>query len=123
MEKVQRKGARCVTGRYSHRDSVTSMLDTLHWPPLQFRRQNKRLTTFYKAIHGHSPIDIPDYVVAPVRRYTRAHDKAFIELQANTDQYRNSFLPRTIRDWNALPSDLVMAGSADDFINQLQKTH
>ena len=39
IEKVQRKGARFVTGNYSHRDSVSSMLDTLQWPPLQDRRK------------------------------------------------------------------------------------
>ena len=39
IEKVQRKGACFVTGNYSHRDSVTSMLDTLQWPPLQDRRK------------------------------------------------------------------------------------
>ena len=31
---------------------------------------------------------------------------------ANTDVYKDSFLPQTIRDWNALPDSLI--SSAED---------
>ena len=56
LEKVQRKGARFVTGIYSYTESVTSMLDYLHWPPLQHRRKLKRFITFYKAANNLSPV-------------------------------------------------------------------
>ena len=121
LEKVQRRGARFVTGNHSYRDSVTSMLDHLDWPPLQNRRRNRRLTTFYKAVNDMSPVTIPDYVMRPVRHITRTHNQAFIEIRANCEQYKNSFLPRTIRDWNALPPDLVLAATVDDFGLRLQK--
>ena len=35
-------------------------------------------------------------------------------------EYKNSFLPRAIREWNALPPDLVHAASADEFAARLQ---
>ena len=35
-------------------------------------------------------------------------------------EYKNSFLPRMIREWNALPPDLVHAASADEFAARLQ---
>ena len=63
IEKVQQKDARFVTGNYSHRDSVTSMLDTLQWPPLQDRRKARRLTHLYEAVNNLSPVKIPDYVI------------------------------------------------------------
>jgi hypothetical protein len=47
LEKVQRKGARFVTGKYSYQDSVTSMLNDLNWQPLQIRRKNKRLFVLF----------------------------------------------------------------------------
>jgi hypothetical protein len=51
---------------------------------------------------------------------TRSHSKAFIEIRANYEQYNNSFLPRTIKDWNALPTHLVHATSVDEFDSRLQ---
>ncbi|MEW8547660.1 MAG: reverse transcriptase family protein [Candidatus Thiodiazotropha sp.] len=119
LEKVQRKGARFVTGNYSYLESVTSMLQTLDWPPLQQRRQARRLTHFYKAANNLSPVRIPEYVTASSNR-TRTHDLAFIQLHTNYEQYKHSFLPRTIREWNALPPDLVHAVSVDDFSSRLQ---
>ena len=44
----------------------------------------------------------------------------YIQLYANYEQYKNSFLPRVIRDWNPLPPDLVHAASVDEFIACLQ---
>jgi len=120
LEKVQRRGARFVTGIYSYNHSVTSMLQDLEWPPLDHRRRNKRLTTFYKAVNTSIPVDIPDYVHPSTRQNTRTHSRAFIEVRANYEQYKNSFLLRTIRDWNALPPDLVLTPSADAFTSRLQ---
>ena len=119
LEKVQRKGARFVTGIYSYTESVTSMLDDLHWPPLQHRRKLKRLVTFYKAANNLSPVNIPDYVATSSNR-TRNHNLGYIQLHHNYEQYKNSFLPRTIKEWNALPPDLVHAASADEFAARLQ---
>jgi hypothetical protein len=59
LEKVQRKGARFVTGTYSYQDSVTSMLNNLNWQPLQIRRKNKRLIAFHKAVNQNSPVENP----------------------------------------------------------------
>ena len=36
---------------------------------------------------------------------------------AQTDYYKNSFFPRTIRDWNALPAEAVEASSLKAFRN------
>ena len=72
------------------------MLDDLQWPPLQQPRQQERLTTLYKAVDNLSPVSIPEYVKPSAGR-TRTHDLAYVQLLANYEQYKNSFLPRTIR--------------------------
>ena len=97
------------------------MLNDLKWQPLQHRRQNKSLTSFYKAANDQSPVNIPDYVKRPIRQNTRTHDQSFVQLRTNTDQYKYSFIPRPIRDWNALPPDLVHSKTADEFSLRLQK--
>ena len=119
VEKNQRKGARFVAGIYSYKESVTSMLDDFQWPPLQQRRQQKRLTTLYKAVNNLSPVSNPEYVKPSAGR-TRTHDLTYVQLRANYEQYKNSFLPRTIREWKSLPSDLVHAASVDEFNARLQ---
>ena len=120
FEKVQRKGARFVTRNYSYRDSVTSMLKDLQWPPMQDGRRSRRLTHLYKAVNNLSPVKIPEYVT-PSSGRTRTHDLAYIQLRTNYEQYKYSFLPRSITDWNALPPDLVHALSVDEFQSRLQK--
>ena len=42
-------------------------------------------------------------------RHVNSH--AFKIPFAQTDYYKNSFFPRTIRDWNALPTEAVEAPS------------
>ena len=98
------------------------MLDDLHWPPLQHRRKLKRLVTFYKATNNLSPVNIPDYVTTSSNR-TRTHNLGYIQLHTNYEQYKNSFLPQTIREWNALPQDLVHAASADELLLVCRITH
>ena len=54
------------------------------------------------------------------RSLTRTHNLDYTQLHTSYEQYKNSFLPRTIREWNALPPDLVHAVSADEFAARLQ---
>jgi hypothetical protein len=46
--------------------------------------------------------------------------KALIQLPANYEQYENSFIPRTISDWNSLPPELVHVKTVDEFSSRLQ---
>ncbi|KAL3872760.1 hypothetical protein ACJMK2_035962 [Sinanodonta woodiana] len=95
------------------------MLEHLNWPPLQQRRKQKRFITFHKAINNRVPIEIPEYVQRPSYTGTRSHSNTYIEIRANYEQYKNSFIPRTIRDWNSLPPDLAQVSAADDFRDRM----
>ena len=88
--------------------------------PLQIRRKNKRLIVFHKAVNQNSPVEIPDYVTQSTYSGTRSHSKVSIEIRANYEQYKNSLLPRTIKDWNVLPTLLVHVTSVDEFGSRLQ---
>ena len=48
-------------------------------------------------------------------------DKSLIQLSCRTNLYQNSFFPKTIRDWNALPERAVMALSAGAFAAVLKE--
>ena len=64
--------------------------------------------------HGETnKVSVPTYDLIPkTRRCRNQHSMAFQTLIANTDVYKGSFFPQTIRDWNALPDSLI--SSAED---------
>ena len=58
-----------------------------------------------------------DDFIPKTRRCRNQHSMAFQTPTANTDVYKGSFFPQTIRDWNALPDSLVSsAEGAEDCV-------
>ena len=53
-----------------------------------------------------------DDLIPKTRRCRNQHSMALQTPIANTDVYKGSFFPQTIRDWNALPDSLI--SSAED---------
>ena len=54
-------------------------------------------------------------------RQRLTHDKQFTLLTTRT-QYRGSpFLPKTIKDWNSLPMEVVEAPTLDAFVSRASK--
>ena len=52
--------------------------------------------------------------------FTRSkHDKKFLQYQTFIDAYKYSFLPRTVIEWNDLPSEIVNSQSLDSFKQSL----
>ena len=56
-----------------------------------------------------------------IQHDTISHSKTHIEVWANYEQYKNSFLPRTIKDWNTLPINLVLLPSVDGSLPSTEK--
>ena len=52
-------------------------------------------------------------------RLTRGNDLKFIQPSANTNVYKHSFFPATVRAWNSLPANITHAGSTDVFKSYL----
>ena len=102
-------------GRY---DSVTTMKQTLKWPLLQERRFVNRQCMLYKSINDQSALKIPPYVDRPTR-VTRRSATSLKFINSNTDVYKYSFFPRTIRGWYHLPTDITAAASLNIFRNRL----
>ena len=121
LESIQRKAARFVTNQHQRDVSVTGLINTLGWRPLQERRLEARLCMFYKSLHGLAACPIPDYI-NPIATATRAsHNQQYSIPTARLDTYKYSYFPRTIKTWNLLPSPLVSAPSIDSFKNGLHK--
>ena len=115
LEMVQRRAARYVKNRYNNTSSVTDLLHQLEWDTLENRRKIARLTLMYKITNGIVNIDPSSKLIPPNRYSRKMHNHTFQHPSCNTTMRSQSYYPRTIREWNALPADTVKAASLDSF--------
>ena len=122
LERVQRCAARFGKGDYRWTASVSAMIEDLNCDSLALRRQQTRLTTMYKISHNLIEVDKAKFInLASEQRTRGTHNfKYFIE-HSNKDAHRFSFYPRTIREWNKLPWDVVNASSLPDYKAKLKQ--
>ena len=107
LEKVKNRAARFVTGNYNFETgSMTGIPEHLKWESLKKGRRDSRLILLYKGLKGKASIPTDD-LIPLVRRCRNDHSMAYQISIANTDIYKCSFFPLTIRDWNALPDYLI----------------
>ena len=114
IQAVQRRAARFCLGRYRRTSHVSDMLEELQWPTLKSRRKASRLTMLFKIVNGLVKISAQS-LKAPLRRSRHHHSKTFQLVQSRTNYRKFSFFPRTVKDWNQLPEEVVSADSLDSF--------
>ena len=95
------------------------MLDELEWPSLEARRKQSSLAFFYK-IHSDIVSLDKDKYLTPVTsstqtRASKLNNSQYRRYQAYSDALKNSFFPRTIPQWNSLPSSVVNSKTAEEF--------
>ena len=108
IEKIQRRAACWVTSNYDWRNgiSITSTLADLKWPTL----------VFYQSIHQLIALRIPPHFNR-TNHFTRHHHPLhFITPQTNTDNYKYSFFPKTICEWNNLPTSVIELPTLELFL-------
>lgn len=123
LEMVQRRAARYVRNRYHNTSSVTEMLHQLQWTSLEARRRQARLVLLYKISNNLVKIDPTSKLIPPKRLSRNMHDRSFQIPASSTTLRRESFYPRTIREWNSLPANVVTAENLETFkvlISQLE---
>ena len=86
---------------------MTKILVELKLEPLRERRKNSRLILFCKGLNKQAAI--PTGMLQKPKRQTRnMHTEHFINIPARTDTLKASFIPNTVRDWNQLPSEIII---------------
>ena len=112
LESVQKRAARFVAGNYNYETgSMTGILGQLKWESLVKRRKGNRLILLYKGLKDKASVPTDD-LIPKTRRCRNQHSMAFQTPIANTDVYKGSFFPQTIRNWNTLLDSLI--SSAED---------
>ena len=83
------------------------------------KEEKNRLILLYKGLKGKASVPTDD-IIPKTRRCRNQHSMAFQTPTANTDVYKGSFFPQTIKDWNALPDSLISsAEDAEDYVAKL----
>ena len=57
----------------------------------------------------------------PPPRQRRRHNQQFSQPHCRTQYQQYSFLPRTIRDWNDLPQEVIEAKTIDTFVSRASR--
>ena len=107
IEAVQRREARYVVNNERNRSSVSNMLQRLKWRPLANRRKDARLMMMYKIDRELVSITKENRLIPPCRRSRNTHNRAFQLESCRIDTRKMSFFPRTVRDCNLLPPNIV----------------
>ena len=102
VERIQYHAALAITGAWQG-TNLDKIYEELGWESLTNRRHYRRLLQFYKIQNDL----IPSYLKEPVpvaRPFQRTLRTQFVlsEIKFNTDSYRDSFYPDSIRSWNRL---------------------
>ena len=115
LERVQRKAARFCCNNYQPTASVTAMIQAL-----ESRRTMTRLTLLYKMSRGEIDIDTVSFLRPHAESRTRAsHSYRYRQDKATKNLYFYSFFPRTLRQWDNLPADIVESNSLSQFQSKL----
>ena len=119
IEMLQHRAARFVLGRPWRRDncdSITLMLEGLNWPSLELRRKCARLILLYKILNNY--LIIPSSYLplpSPITSTRSNHSYKFLHYQTSINNYKYSFFPRTVPDWNDLPESAVNSLTLEQF--------
>ena len=127
LDTVQRHAARFVHAKPQKRHanhmpdvgfdyvSVSALIQESGWPTLESRRRHSRCILMHKILSGTVEVS-PHLIPKPVEGRTRAGaQKKLPHVSSNTELHRVSFIPRTTRDWNALPIAARLATTVDEF--------
>src|SRR5438874_4576399 len=109
IEMIQRKAARFCQNRYKKTDSVTSMIQELNWNSLRSRREASRLSVFSRVYNNEECLsDLSSFIKrAPQLNLRHSHAFRLQSITCHKNVGHFSFLPRSIREWNALPQNIL----------------
>ena len=120
LEKLNTKAARFISNDYRVLDGITTTLKNKHnLHPLIERRKFHRLVLMYKIKNNLIDINKEQYLFEHGRRGLR-HNPSWLDITARTNIYKASFFPKTISDWNDLPSHIQDLSSLSLFSDNLQ---
>ena len=126
LEMIQHSAARIIMCIKRHdRQSITAVLQHLHWLTVKWRIYYKIVVLVFRALHGLAPAYVTTLITSyEPRRALRSAGTALLCVpRHNLERYgRRSFSCAGPALWNSLPETMRLADSLNSFESQL-KTH
>ncbi len=97
------------------------MLQDLGWKTLQDKRRDARMIIMYKVVNGLVAIPAHEYVTPAYSLTRNSVPNKLQTIGTKSDHYKFSLFPRSIRDWNCMPSIVVIAETVSRFKSELAK--
>ena len=117
LEKVQLMGLRAITGAKKGTSHSNLYFDT-GLEKLSVRRRRQKLLMFYKMNNQLAPSLLCDLVPESTEERTtyslRSSQNKTLP-KTTTKAMQSSFIPSTVQEWNALPIDVRLAGTVEEF--------
>lgn len=107
LEKIQRRAVRFIYSNYNRLDSVSQLMNTNKIQTLELRRKFFRLKFLHQLVNKKLGLDSSLYVNPLSTRTRHTHDKSLTPFFARTNYFKFSFFPRTVAEWNSLPSSAL----------------
>ena len=102
LERIQYHAALAITGAWKG-SNLNKIYEELGWESLTDRRYCRRLFHFYKIETNQTPHYMKDHLPASISHsYSTRSDHVLHEIKCNSDSYRASFYPDSVRCWNRL---------------------
>lgn len=116
IESLQNRAVRFIYSDYSRNTSITALKKRAGLQDLCLRRKIARLSLFHKLYH-HPSLHNDFFSLPPSIFDRRDHPFKVRRFTCRTFNYAHSFLPRTISDWNTLPSHIATTTDPDKYFN------
>ena len=117
LEQIQKNAARFVCYNYNITKRTSSLVTSLGWDTLEYRRLFNQSVLFYK-FHNNlvncqtpSPVKSTDKITST----HGSHQLTYCQLQANVSVFNYSFFPRVTRVWNLLPYGVTSSSTLSCF--------
>ena len=94
------------------------MIDQLGWRSLEQRRADIHLVFFYKCFHDLVAVDLSKDLIPKIYD---SHLYAYHVPNETKNYIINSFLRRTVNQWNNLPESTVLTPSLENFKDGVAK--
>ena len=123
LDKIQNEAARITTGT-TKLVSLDNLYKEVGWQTLHRRRQDHKITLFYKMYNQLTPVYLSSLIpqqVNAISHHNLRNSNDIHTIRSNTSLYHNSFLPSTLRQWNSLPVEVRQLNTLSSFKTFLKK--
>ena len=120
LEQVQYRAGKIVSGAIN-RTSKDLVYQELGWQSLEERRHTQRLKVFHKMFYGKAPTYLQNEIPIPNPTRDNLRNNDDIPKIRGLVIFQNTFIPKTICDWNELPDEVKSSESDDTFAHKVTR--